>query len=323
MNDHYRAIAQRLRGPLAPILIPFAEGGEVDHGSLADWVAWMAQQGVPVMWTTGGTSEMASLTEAEIFEATGTIARANGGRAFFIASTGPTWPVSKCAEFCRFAREQGVDAVKVQVNWIGKPTAAGIEQLYGQVAAATDLPLLAYTVGQPGMSVELLTRLIDRHPQLVGIKNDTDDVYRHTAYLQAVPPGFQVITGGMMRPFFLGYQFGQRCYADSFATFAPRVSLEYFAHLESGQTAAAIEQIKRYEMPWSDLTTLGRHGFDAKAANKTILWLTGHFATNHLRFPRTGHARTGPEVGVIREFLKQVGVPVEVDPETRGLAEVG
>ena len=307
MVEKYRTAAARLDGPLAPIVVPFADDGEVDHSSLASWIDWLAVQRVPVMWTTGGTSEMASLTEAEIFGVTQTIAKANSGRIFFIASTGPTWPVGKCIEFVRFARDCGVDAVKVHLNWIGKPTEDGIREFYGKIAEAGDLPLVAYTVGQPGMSVDLLLEIIETYPQFVGIKNDTDDVYRQTQYLDSVPHGFAVITGGMMRPFFLGYHFGQRCYADCFAMFMPSVALSFFAHLEHDRVAEAVEQIRRYEMPWTDLLFLGRGGMDAKAALKAILWLTGHFATNRMRFPRTRHAPDGPEVPVIREFLTQIG----------------
>jgi len=310
MNNKYLAVAARMRGPLAPILVPFTVSEEVDYQSLAGWIDWMGQNQVPVMWTTGGTSEMMSLTEDEIFKVTKTIAEANHGRVFFIASTGPSWPASKCVEFVRFAKDCGVDAVKVQINWQGGPKPDGIMKFYGQVAEATDLPLLAYTVGQPGMTVDLLLRIIEAYPQFIGIKNDTDDEYRQSEYLSAVPPGFGIVTGGMMRPFVLGYQFGQRCYADSYATYKPSVALEFFAKMESGRLFEAIEHIKKYELPWSDLTFLGRHKLDAKATMKSILWLTGRFATNQMRFPRTRQAVDGPEIGIIREFLSGVGVEV-------------
>ena len=311
MNEKYQSIAARIRGPLAPILTPFSEADQVDHQSLASLIDWLANQHVPVMWTTGGTSEMMSLTEAEVFEITQTVARANAGRLFYIASPGPTWPVSKCIEFNHFAKDCGVDAVKVHINWLGKPTNQGIVDFYGKIAEATDLPLLAYTVGQPGMSVELLVKLIQSYPQFVGIKNDTDDEYRQTAYLESVPSGFNVITGGMMRPFFLGYHFGQRCYADVLTLFLPAVPLQFFSLLEAGKANEAIEQIKRYEMPWTELTFLGRHQFDAKATLKTILWLTGRFATNRVRFPRTSQPVDGQQVKVIRQFLRQIGVPLQ------------
>lgn len=306
MNDKYLAIAKRLRGPLAPVLVPFTEDEEVDYQSLARWIDWLGENHVPVMWTTGGTSEMMSLTEDEIFRITKTIAEANKGRVFFIASTGPTWPVSKCVEFVRFAKECGVDAVKVQINWQGGPKPDGIMKFYGQIAESTDLPLLAYTVGQPGMSVDLLMKIIETYPQFMGIKNDTDDEYRQSEYLNAVPPGFAIITGGMMRPFVLGHLFGQRCYADSYAIYKPSIALDFVELMEGGRMSEAIEHIKRYELPWSDLTFLGRHKLDAKATMKTILWLQGHFTTNHMRFPRVRQSPDGPEVGVVRDFLARI-----------------
>ena len=96
MNSQCEAAAARIQGPLAPINTPFDARDELDATSLAHWVNWMAERSVPVMWTTGGTSEMVSMTEAEIFRLTESVAEANRGRSFYIASTGPTWPVSKC-----------------------------------------------------------------------------------------------------------------------------------------------------------------------------------------------------------------------------------
>ena len=161
------------------------------------------------------------------------------------------------------------------------------------------------------MSVDLLLKIIETFPQFVGMKNDSDNTFRQADYLLSVPPGFAVITGGMKRPFLLGYHFGQRCYASHFSTYMPWVAKEFFSLVESGKFVEAVEQIKQYEMPWSDLTFLGRHKFDGKSTVKTILWLTGHFATNQMRFPRTRQAIDGPEIPIIREFLEKVGAEVK------------
>lgn len=310
MIESHSQAANRLQGPLAPVMTPFDPNDGLDVQSLAGWIDWMAQRGVPVMWTTGGTSEMVSLTEAEIFTLTRTVGEANRGRIFYIASTGPTWPVPKCIEFVKFAEGCGADAVKVLINWLGGPSDDDVLDFYRRVAASTDLPLVAYTLGQPGMSVDSLMRLIEKVPQVIAIKNDTDDQYRHSAYLTAVPEGFAVITGGMQRPFLTGHLFGQRCYADSFAMFKPELALQFHALVEAGEREQAAEHIRRYEMCVSDLTVFGRHRLDSKALGKTILWLTGHFATNRVRFPRRTLPAGGSQVQAVREVLEEIGVDV-------------
>ena len=308
MNELYRDVAKKMRGPLAPIMTPFDEQDEVDHESLGGWVDWMVTNDVPVLWTTGGTSEMISLTEQEIFDITQTACEANAGRAFMIASTPPLWQAHKAIELVKLAQSAGAAAVKVQLNWAGGPKPDEVFDYYRRVADTTDMPILLYTVGQPGMSVDLLVRVIEAIPQAIGIKNDTDDRYLHTAYLEAVPEDFGVVTGGMQRPMLLGYYFGQRCYADTYAMFAPHVPFRFFNCLEQGDVVGAIDVIKKYEMPWSDLLIYGRQKLDTKATMKTVLWLTGHFKTNRVRFPRRSFDPNGAEVGLVRQFLEQVGV---------------
>ena len=58
MNSKYESVAAHIRGPLATIAVPFTEGGEVDHESLANWIDYLGEKNVGVMWMTGGSSEM-------------------------------------------------------------------------------------------------------------------------------------------------------------------------------------------------------------------------------------------------------------------------
>ncbi len=311
MDSKYLAAAERLQGPLAPIMSPFDDRDGLDEASLARAVEYLAHHHVPAMWTTGGTSEMVSLTEAEIFELTRIVCQASAGRIFTIVSNGPTWPVAKCIEFVKFAESCGADAVKVLVNWLGKPSDDAVFDFYGRIADATDLPLLAYTIGQPGMSLDLLLRIIDKYPQFIGIKNDTDDQYLHSVYLAAAPSWFRVITGGMQRPVLTGYRFGQRCYVDGFTMFKPQVAFTFYDLICAGRIDAAVEHIRQYEMRLSELFIYGgRRGFDTKATGKTIGWLVGHYATNRVRFPRQTQAPDGPQVDTIRKLLQQFDLPV-------------
>ena len=89
MDGKYRKVAMKMRGPLAPIMTPFDEEDKVDHESLRRWVDWMVTRDVPVLWTTGGTSEMLALSDQEVFDITLTACEANAGRSFMIASTPP------------------------------------------------------------------------------------------------------------------------------------------------------------------------------------------------------------------------------------------
>ena len=308
MNEKYRTVARKMRGPLSPIMTPFDEQDQIDHESLTRWVDWMVTHDVPVLWTTGGTSEMLALSDQELFDLTRTACEANAGRAFMIASTSPMWEADKAIELIKVAQHAGASAVKVQLNWKAGPKPDEVFDYYRRVADATDMPILVYTVDQPGMSVDLLVRIIDAIPQVIGIKNDTDDRYLHTAYLEAVPKDFGVLTGGMQRPMVLGYYFGQRCYADAYAMFAPQVAWSFFNCMEQGDIAGAIDVIKRYEMPWSDLLIYGRKSLDSKATMKTVLWLTGHFTTNRVRSPRKTFEAAGTEVDLVRQFLQQVGI---------------
>ena len=305
--DHFREVADRLQGPLVPLMIPFKEDDSIDWDALGKFVNWVVEQGVPMMWLTPGTSQYYILTGQEIRDLTRCIAEANAGRAVFIASTKP-WPAHECIDFVDYCREVGADAVKVIVDWGRGPGEDELFEFYRQIAEATNFPLLAYSLGVPGLSPALAARLAEL-PQLIGLKNDTNDHEGHAAYLQACGPGFVPITGGMMRPIFWGWDFGARAFADIFTLFRPEISLAFFHHMQRGELAEAAAIMHNYEdVLYPAFRQLGNFKSCAKAG----LWLTGHYPTARMRLPF--RAASPEEILKVREVLERLEIPVVVSP---------
>ena len=49
MQD-YRAIVDRIRGPLAPIFPAFTADERLDLDSTCKWADWVVEQGIPLLW---------------------------------------------------------------------------------------------------------------------------------------------------------------------------------------------------------------------------------------------------------------------------------
>ena len=54
--DRFQKLAQRIRGPLAPLFVPMTRAEEVDYEAMAHYVQWLVKSGVSLMWLTRGTS---------------------------------------------------------------------------------------------------------------------------------------------------------------------------------------------------------------------------------------------------------------------------
>ena len=113
--NHAAQVLARLKGPVVPLNLCFNEDGSVNYPAVTTYVDWLAEEQVPVILLTYGSSEFRGLPDEELCQVTAAVSEANAGRSLFIASTG-MWKPSQTREFLQFAAGVGVDAVKVHIN---------------------------------------------------------------------------------------------------------------------------------------------------------------------------------------------------------------
>ena len=305
--DKFQKLAARIEGPLAPLFVPMTVDEEVDHDAMARYVDWLVNNGVGLMWLTRGTAEYMVLDPSEIIGLTATITQVKGAKAVLISST-YIWSTRRCIRFVTQAAESGADVVKVVVDFRHFNEDIDEETLYRhyrQIADATDVPLFAYTDRHPGMSPELVRRLA-AIPQVIGMKNDTDDFLAHRRYCQAGGEHFRPVTGGYLSAFLFGRHFGARAYADVPLLIAPAESIAAYKALLAGQMEAVLAYIEKYERPLRDLHRRSSTGF--RPFFRTILWLLGHFNTNIGRSPH--RTLDKDRLQEIRTFLLDRDLPV-------------
>ena len=279
----------RMKGPVVPINVCFAADGTPDYRSVARYVDWLAGEGVPILMLTAGSSEFASLNDDEIWRLTASVAEANDGRSFFIASTG-LWKPAVTRDFLVHADRVGADAVKLQFsNWLTVDRAV-LVRYFDLVQDAADVPLLL--LSGPNFPIDGVIELASR-PNLIGIKNDGHpfsdyyDLLRGTA-----DEDFGVISGGQMRNFMFGYPLGSPAYLCPIAPIRPALANEFYAYVAAGKVQEAWQFVVQYEDPW--LTW---------AASQN--WLASMKAAIHIQqlYPNhlLGHAYPHPEPSVVEE----------------------
>jgi len=249
----YRAIVDRIKGPLAPIFPAFTDDEELDLDSTCKWVDWVVDKGIPMLWLTPGTSRYFSMTDQEIFDFTEAVGQTVKGRCIFIAATNFHWPVREARRYIEHAATVGADIVKVTGNWLGNPSLDRSAEFHKSVAADSPLPLFAYTLTMPGhtpgLTTELLERILDM-PQYVGMKNDSGDFYEHRAYLATIKQHgarFTPMTGGSMMSFLWGYDFGAQAFCSAYGVMAPEVPNAFYKHLIEGRRDEALQIVRDHE----------------------------------------------------------------------------
>ena len=269
MQD-YRAIVDRIKGPLAPIFPAFGDDEQLDLDATCSWVDWVIDHGMPMLWLTPGTSRYFSMSDQEIFDFTKAVGQTVDGRCLFIAATNFHWPVHQVRQYIAHAADVGADIVKVTDTWFAGPSLERSIEFHKAVAADSPLPLFAYTLTMPGhtagLTNELLEHILDM-PQYVGMKNDSGDFYEHMAYLATIKKhgaAFEPLTGGSMMSFLWGYDFGAGAFCSAYGVFAPQVPIAFYKHLVEGRRAEARAIVKDHEEAlMNDLSGIGWAGLRA------------------------------------------------------------
>lgn len=277
----------RMKGPVVPINLCFNTDGTPDYRSINRYIDWLASEGAPILMLTAGSSEFASLSDDEIWRLTASVAEANDGRSFFIASTG-LWKPSVTRDFLVHADRVGADAVKLQFSsWLTLDSAT-LVRYFDLVQDAADVPMLL--LSGPNFPMDGVVELASR-PNLIGIKNDGHpfsdyyDLIRGTA-----GEDFGVISGGQMRNFMFGYPLGSVAYLCAIAPFRPAIANEFYAHVVAGRIDEAWNHVFKYEEPWLEWAS----NIDWLACMKAAVQIQGLYP-NHLK----GHAYPPPEANTV------------------------
>ena len=184
-------------GSMTALLTPMLDNGAVDEKSFQDFVKWQIDEGTKGVIPVGTTGESPTLSHNEhrrVIDLTIEVAK---GRAHVIAGTGSN-NTAEALSLTRHAVEAGADAALVVTPYYNKPTQEGLYRHYAEIASKCDIPIVIYNI--PGrsivdMSVATMKRLADDFPNIVGVKDASNDLARPLATRLALGPDFSQLSG--------------------------------------------------------------------------------------------------------------------------------
>ncbi len=182
-------------GSITALITPF-RNGEVDEKAFQEFVDWQIQEGSNGVVPVGTTGESPTLSHDEHKRVVELCIEVAKGKVPVIAGAGSN-STSEAIDLTRHAKEAGADAALVVTPYYNKPTQEGLYLHYEAIATAVDIPIVIYNI--PGrsivdMSVETMTRLA-KLPNIVGVKDATNDLSRPLATRVAIGGGFCQLSG--------------------------------------------------------------------------------------------------------------------------------
>ena len=187
-----------LKGILLPTTTPFDHNGQVSTTEIASNITAWSARGVIGFVVLGSTGERVHLDEREYLEVIEVSRSAIADDSVLIAGAGQQSTIGTIKEI-KIAARAGAEAVLVITPYFYRPaiTQETLVSYYTAVADEAPLPVLLYSMPPlTGIKIEPETvAQLSEHPNIVGVKDSSNDIagFRRTAEL--CPRDFAVMTG--------------------------------------------------------------------------------------------------------------------------------
>jgi 4-hydroxy-tetrahydrodipicolinate synthase len=172
--------APAIHGIIAYPITPFGRDGGVDTATLITLLEKLVGAGVHAIAPLGSTGEAAYLTEDEFDSVVDTTVDTVGHRVPVIVGASDLTTANTIRR-ARYAQHAGADAVMILPVSYWKLSTREIAQHYATVAAALDIPIMAYNnpaTSGIDMSPELLVQMFAEIDNLTMVKESTGDLDR-------------------------------------------------------------------------------------------------------------------------------------------------
>ncbi|HSH26171.1 MAG TPA: 4-hydroxy-tetrahydrodipicolinate synthase [Wenzhouxiangella sp.] len=190
----------QVKGVYTALVTPFDEAGEVNFDMLGELLERQIAAGVAGVVPIGTTGESPTLFNAEHDEVIRYTVEKVAGRVQVWAGTGSN-NTRQAIRTTGEAEAAGADGVLVVTPYYNKPSQAGLQRYFREIAESTELPIIVYNIkGRTAVNVETDTLAeIAKIPNVIAVKEASGDIGQMADVLERVSRGadkpFWVVSG--------------------------------------------------------------------------------------------------------------------------------
>lgn len=187
-----------LEGAFTALVTPFTpDRSAVDWDAFERLVEAQIEAGISGLVPCGTTGESPTLSMEEHAEVISRTVEIVSGRVPVLAGAGSN-STHETIHLCKAAAAAGADALMVVNPYYNKPSQAGLIRHIELVAAAVDKAIVLYNIPARSaveLSVETILTVLDRCPNVVGVKDATGNVNSCQQLLSRAGDRVQVMSG--------------------------------------------------------------------------------------------------------------------------------
>ena len=214
---------QHLTGVLPPLTMPFDKNGELVKGGLQPQIDLIIRSGANGVVAGGSTGEGHTLNDAEFASVMKEAYDATADRVPFLAGL-IVQSTRAAIERANMLKGMKVAALQVTpVHYLFKPDAEATIEHFRNVSEATGIPILIYNVIPWNyLSVDLMLRIMEEVPGVVGMKQSGGDLKSLSDLLLHCKPE-NVVLSGVDALLYPGFAMGMHGAISALTTAVPQI----------------------------------------------------------------------------------------------------
>lgn len=257
-------LAARLSDPRGPLFFPvtaYGPDGSIDLDVYRTHVRRGVDAGAAAVFACCGTGEFHALLPEEFEACVRAAVEAAGGRVPVVAGAG--YGTALAVRYAGLARVAGADGLLAMPPYLVVPGQEGLLRHYGEIAAATELPVIVYQRDNAVFTPETVVELA-RTEGIIGFKDglgDLDLMQRIVSAVRTGVPGDFLYFNGLptAEQTQLAYRgIGIGLYSSAVFCFAPEIALAFHRALRTGDQDTARRLLDGFYRPFVELRAQGR-----------------------------------------------------------------
>jgi 5-dehydro-4-deoxyglucarate dehydratase len=281
----------------------FDAQGNFRADTFVERLEWLAPYGASALFVAGGTGEFFSLTQADYSNVVRTATETCKGKVPILAGAGG--PTRVAIEYAKEAQRLGANGILLMPHYLTEASQDGIALHAEEVCKAVpDIGVIIYNRANSKLNADMLERLADRCPNLIGFKDGVGEIEPMVTIRRRLGERFAYL-GGLptAEVYAAAYKaLGVPVYSSAVFNFIPKTAMDFYHAIAADDHETVGKLIDDFFLPY--LKIRNRRAGYAVSIVKAGAKLVGHDA-GPVRAPLTD--LTEEEVAELDVLIKKLG----------------
>ena len=263
---------------------------------------WLAPYGATALFAAGGTGEFFSLTPDDYSNVIRTAVETCAGKVPILAGAGG--PTRMAIAYAREAQRLGAKGILLLPHYLTEACQEGIANHIEEVCKSVHIGVIVYNRGNSRINAEMLERLADRCPNLIGFKDGVGEIENMVRIRRKLGDRLSYL-GGLptAEVYAAAYKaLGVPVYSSAVFNFIPKTAMDFYRAIAADDHATTSRLIDEFFLPYLDIRNR-RAGY-AVSIVKAGARLVGHDA-GPVRAPLTDLDEQ--ELAMLDALIKKLG----------------